>query len=213
MPIERRPLREQVKEELLERLARGEFVTGETVNELQLAAELGVSRTPLREALITLEREGVITSERGKGFRFTAMSPEEFRDLTVIVAALEALALELSDPAHLRSIAPRLRADARAIAEPGAPGDAAERYEDAWRDLLLSGCPNGRLRDHIASLKLTTRRYQRLVAGDRDLLARSAAEHERIADHLLRDDVPGAVAALKENWTNGMERILKRLEV
>lgn len=106
MPIENRPLREQVKEELIKRLGRGTIATNSPINEGQLATELGVSRTPLREALITLEREGVITSERGKGFRFTPLSAREFRDLSAIVATLEALALESSDPEHLAATAP-----------------------------------------------------------------------------------------------------------
>ncbi|MER5635476.1 GntR family transcriptional regulator [Kitasatospora sp. NPDC002227] len=212
MPIERRPLREQVKDELLERLARGEFTAGEPINEVHLAAELGVSRTPLREAMISLEREGIITSERGKGFRFALLSAQEFRDLTTIVAAMESLALELSDPAHLRAIAPRLLAEARAFSAEQAPYDVIERYDDAWHDLLLSGCRNERLMDLITSLKLTMHRYERLVVGDQDVLERTAAEHERIAECLLTEGVPAAVLALRDNWTSGMERILERLE-
>ncbi|MFF7994422.1 GntR family transcriptional regulator [Kitasatospora xanthocidica] len=81
---------------------------GESINEVHLAEELGVSRTPLREALISLEREGIITSERGKGFRFAPTGKREFLDLTAILIALESLALRTSDPAHLSAIAPRL---------------------------------------------------------------------------------------------------------
>ncbi|WP_055700172.1 GntR family transcriptional regulator [Streptomyces silaceus] len=211
MPIENRPLREQVKEELLRRLGTSTIATDQTINEVQLAAELGVSRTPLREALITLEREGVITSERGKGFRFTPLSAREFRDLTAIVATLETLALRSSDPGHLTRIAPRLLAEARAFAAPQAPHDVIERYDDAWHDLLLSGCANGRLMQLITSLKVTMHRYERVALGDQDVLERSAEEHERIALCLQRGDLEAAAAALEENWNSGMDRILERL--
>ncbi|MEV6103882.1 GntR family transcriptional regulator [Streptomyces sp. NPDC051940] len=211
MAIDRRPLREQVKDELLARLARGEFTTDEPLNEVQLAAELGVSRTPLREALITLEREGVITSRRGKGFSFTPMNPQEFHDLTAIVVALESLALRSSDPAHLASIAPRLLDEARAFSAPAARHEVIERYDDEWHDLLLSGCGNERLMDLLMSLKLTMHRYERVVVGDQDILERSAQEHERIAQCLLRGDVPAAVEALSDNWSSGRDRILERL--
>lgn len=103
--------------------------------------ELGVSRTPLREALITLEREGVITSERGKGFRFTPLSAQEFRDLSAIVATLEALALESSDPGHLAATAP-VCWRRRAFSAPQAPHDAAIRAvtdEIMYAILGLSG--------------------------------------------------------------------------
>ncbi|MFJ2770833.1 GntR family transcriptional regulator [Streptomyces sp. NPDC087300] len=210
MPIENRPLREQVKEELLRRLGSGTIATSETINEVQLATELGVSRTPLREALITLEREGVITSERGRGFRFTPLSAREFRDLTAIVATLEALALRSSSPEHLAEIAPRLLEEAHAFAVPQAPHEVIERYDDAWHDLLLSGCTNDRLMKLITSLKVTMHRYERVALGDQDVLERSAAEHERIALCLRRGDLDAAVAALEENWTSGMDRILER---
>ncbi|MEU7580213.1 GntR family transcriptional regulator [Streptomyces sp. NPDC041068] len=212
MPIENRPLREQVKEELLGRLGSGTIATNETINEVQLAAELGVSRTPLREALITLEREGVITSERGKGFRFTPLSAQEFRDLTAIVTSLEALALRSSSPEYLATIAPQLLAEARAFAAPQAPHDVIERYDDAWHDLLLSGCANARLMQLITSLKVTMHRYERVALGDQDVLERSAEEHERIALCLRRGDLEAATEALKENWNSGMDRILERLK-
>ncbi|MEU6746459.1 GntR family transcriptional regulator [Spirillospora sp. NPDC046719] len=212
MAIERRPLREQIKDEILERLGRGEFAPDQPINEMALAAELGVSRTPLREALIGLEREGIIVSERGKGFRFAPMSPREFHDLTTIVAALESLALELTDPGDLRSVAPRLLEEARAFSVPEAEYEVIERYDDAWHDLMLSGCPNERLMDLITSLKLTMHRYERVVVGDREVLERSAEEHERIAERLVAGDVPGAVEALKANWMSGKDRIIKRLE-
>lgn len=212
MPIERRPLREQIKDELLNRLGRGEFAADEPINENRMAADLGVSRTPLREALIALEREGVIRSERGKGFRFAPMSSKEFRDLTTIVSEMESLALRLSDPAHLTATAPRLLEEARAFSVPRAAYEVIERYDDEWHDLLLSGCPNERLLDLIASLKLTMHRYERVVVGDQDVLERSAAEHELIAERLLEGDVEGAVAALKANWSSGMQRILERFD-
>ncbi|MGW7417962.1 GntR family transcriptional regulator [Streptomyces sp. NPDC054863] len=211
MPIENRPLREQVKEELIKRLGRGTIPTDESINEGRLATELGVSRTPLREALISLEREGIITSERGKGFRFAPLSAQEFRDLTTIVATLESLALESTDPLQLAALGPKLLEEARAFSAPQAPHDVIERYDDAWHALLLSGCPNERLMGLIASLKLTMHRYEQVALGDQDVLERSAEEHERIAEHLVGGDVPGAVRALKENWNSGMDRILERL--
>lgn len=211
MPIERRPLREQIKDELLERLGRGELDTDQPINEAQMATELGVSRTPLREALIALERAGVILSEKGKGFRIAPMSRQEFRDLTTIVAAMESLALELSDPDYLKSIAPRLLEEARAFSAPQATYEMLEQYDDAWHGRLLSGCPNGRLMDLIMTLKLTMHRYERVVVGDQEVLERSAVEHERIAERLLAGDVQGAVKDLKSNWESGMKRILERI--
>lgn len=211
MRIERRPLREQIKDELLRRLERGEFDPAEPLNEGQIAASMGVSRTPLREALIALEIEGLIRSEQGKGFRFAPMTPKEFRELAQVLSGMEALALQLSDPDDLRRIAPALLEKARDFSAPRAEHGVIERYDDEWHDLMLSGCPNERLIELITSLKLGMHRYERLVVGDSEVLERVAEEHERIAEHLLRGDVAGAVSALHTNWNSGVSRVLERL--
>lgn len=75
----------------------------------------------------------------------------------------------------------------------------------------MSGCRNTRLNDLIDSLKLSLHRYERAVVGDQEILARSAEEHERIAQALLDGDLDRAATALEANWTSGMHRILERL--
>ncbi|GAA2658398.1 MULTISPECIES: GntR family transcriptional regulator [Nonomuraea] len=211
MPIERRPLREQIREELLSRIDRGDFAAGTDINEVALATELGVSRTPLREALITLAGEGVLESNQGKGFRFAPVSRKEFRELCEIVAALESLALERSDPAYLREIAPKLLTLARDFPDSVAEQQVIERHDDEWHDLLLSGCRNERLLDLITSVKAGMRRYAHLLAGDETPLEREQAEHCRVAELLMAGDLPQAAEALRVNWVNGMERMMSRI--
>ncbi|MEU9835869.1 GntR family transcriptional regulator [Streptosporangium sp. NPDC048047] len=211
MAIERRPLREQIREELMLRLDRGDFAAGTDINEAVLAGELGVSRTPLREALITLAGEGVLESNQGRGFRFAPVSRKEFRELCAIVAALEALALESSDPAHLRRIAPELLRLAREFSADVAARQEIERHDDEWHDLMLSGCGNERLIDLITSVKAGMRRYTHLLSGDATPTARAAEEHRRIAERLAEGDLQGAVSALRDNWINGMERMIPHI--
>lgn len=211
MPIERRPLREQIREELLRRLDRGDFSAGTDINEVALSGELGVSRTPLREALITLAGEGVLESNQGRGFRFAPVSRKEFRELCEIVAALEALALETSDPDHLKRIAPELLRLANDFPDQVAEQQEIERHDDEWHDLLLSGCRNERLLDLITSVKAGMRRYAHLTVGDDAPLEREAAEHCRIAEQLIEGTLRQATDALRDNWVNGMERMMSRI--
>ncbi|MBB5076612.1 GntR family transcriptional regulator [Nonomuraea sp. NPDC050547] len=211
MPIERRPLREQIRDELLRRLDRGDFSAGTDINEAALAGELGVSRTPLREALITLAGEGVLESSQGRGFRFAPVSKREFRELCEIVAALESLALETSDPGYLRKIAPELLRLARDFPDPVAEQQIIERHDDEWHDLLLSGCQNERLLDLITSVKAGMRRYAHLIAGDDAPLEREAAEHCEVAELLMAGHLDKATEALRDNWVNGMERMMSRI--
>lgn len=212
MPIDRRPLRDQVREEVLLLLEQGQIPAEEPINESQLASQLGVSRTPLREALITLEHEGVIQSHAGKGFRFAPLSRREFVELCEVLAALEMLALQLSDPRTLHDVGPTLMQKAREFTDSEAPVGTIERYDDEWHDLLLSGCTNDRLLELLTSVKVGLRRYERLQVGQNTMLQRAAEEHEQIARCVLDGDVPGAVTALKKNWHSGMQRILERMD-
>lgn len=212
MPIRRESLRDQVKQEVLQLLIAGKIVPGTGVNEAALSKSLGVSRTPLREALITLQQEGVIVSDAGRGFRWTPISIKEFKELTPLLAAMEALAVQLTPPEHLRKITPELVAQADAFDANLEEHGVINRYDDKWHALLLSGCPNSRLMDFISSLKVALRRYERSLINDHMLIERAASEHRTIAKRLMANDIPGAVEALRANWQNGAERLLQCLD-
>ena len=208
MAIERRNLRSQVRDELLARMRTGVVQPGEGINEVQLAAELGVSRTPLREALIALESEGQIKSENGKGFRFVPLSAQEFEDLAPVMAALESLALELSPLDDLRPIGVRLTALAAEFDQEVAQHSLVVTKDDEWHAIMLSACPNRRLLDVIESVRGAFHRYESLLVPNDVMIERVAAEHADIAEHLAAGDGPGAVIALRANWMNGMRRIV-----
>ncbi|MGW1992870.1 GntR family transcriptional regulator [Embleya sp. NPDC001921] len=208
MAIERRSLREQIRDELVRRLARGEFRPGSVVDEAALALEFGVSRTPLREALIALVGEGVLRSGRHRGFEFAPISNREFTELVEIVAELEAYALRSSDPERLAEIAGRLLGLADEFPQQVAEyGLIAERDRE-WHDLLISACANRRLVGLIASVKTDLRRYESLMVPDDRPIAREHEEHREIARRLIAKDIPGAVTALRANWLNSSTRML-----
>lgn len=208
MAIERRALREQVRDELLTRMRTGAVKPGEGINEVQLAAEIGVSRTPLREALIALESEGQIESESGKGFRFAAMSAREFEELAPVISALEGLAIELSPPERTRQLGKRLARMAAEFDSESAAHSMIMTRDDEWHGVMLSACPNERLLALISAVRQSFHRYESLLVPDEALVGRVAAEHAAIADRLVAGDIPGAQAALKVNWVNGAKRIL-----
>jgi len=208
MAIERKNLRSQVRGELLERMRTGLAKPGESINEVQLAAELGVSRTPLREALIALESEGQITSENGKGFRFVPLSAGEFEDLAPVMAALESLALELSPVDELKAVGARLVELADAFSDELVEHKLVISRDDEWHALMLSVCPNKRLLDVIESVRGSFHRYESLLVAEDVKVERVAAEHAAIARALADGDVPAAVEALKVNWMQGVRRIL-----
>ena len=87
------PVREQTYEYLKDKLLAGGFDPGERLTEEQLAADLGVSRTPVREALHKLEREGLVKPLETRGFRVPSDSKEEMEELFDIRSVLEGYAL------------------------------------------------------------------------------------------------------------------------
>jgi len=208
MAIERKNLRSQVRDELLARMRSGLVQPGEGINEVQLAAELGVSRTPLREALIALESEGQIESENGKGFRFVPLSKREFEELAPIMAALEGLALELTPPDALPALGARLSALAAEFDQEVVEHALVISKDDEWHAVMLSACTNRRLLALIESVRGAFHRYESMLVPSDVMIERVAAEHAEIARHLVDGDVPGAVAALRLNWINGMQRII-----
>jgi DNA-binding GntR family transcriptional regulator len=208
MTIERRNLRSQVRDELLARMRAGLVQPGEGINEVQLAAELGVSRTPLREALIALESEGQIESENGKGFRFVPLSKSEFEDLAPIMASLEGLALELSPADALPALGERLAKLAAEFDQEVVEHSLVISKDDEWHGVMLSACTNARLLALIESVRGAFHRYESLLVPSDAVIERVAAEHAEIARNLVAGDLPGAIEALRLNWMHGMQRIL-----
>ncbi len=86
--IVRTPLRNEVYREILERIYRGDLPAGTRVRDTVLAAQLGVSRTPVREALLRLSREGVVDADMGRGFTVGRLDPAEMRETGAILSAL-----------------------------------------------------------------------------------------------------------------------------
>lgn len=207
MSIQRTNLRNQIRDELLTRMRDGRAQPGESINEVQLAAELGVSRTPLREALVSLESSGQVASTEGKGFCFLPLSEEELENLALILAHLEGLALELTPAEDLSRIGAELRESAAAFSEDSVSLRTLAVRDDAWHTHMLGSCRNLRLLDIIENTRQAFHRYESLILQDEALVGRMASEHVAIAESLVRGDVEGAKAALAVNWQLGAQRV------
>lgn len=91
--FQRKPLRDDVQKEILNRLVDGRLPAGSRINETHLATDLGLSRTPLREAMITLVAQGFLASDMGRGFAVPALDATRFREYQTLLENLEPLAL------------------------------------------------------------------------------------------------------------------------
>jgi DNA-binding GntR family transcriptional regulator len=211
MTITRVPLREQVHRAVVGRILREELPPGARISDSVMAQELGVSRTPVREALLRLEREGFLEVDVGRGFFVKPLSSTEMREVYPILWTLEILALRSQPPLPPGTIAELDRINE----ELSQAGDDAERRIDldvVWHQTLLAGCGNQRLLEMIGSVKAVVRRYEYAYMQNSGFIPVTTRTHDDIARALERGEVEAAVPLLESNWRFGMEEMLEWLE-
>ena len=148
--IPQRALRDRVVDAIRDALIRGEFRPGEKVPEQQIAEQLGVSRTPVREALRILEFQGLLETRPKNGTYIARLRPEEARDGLLVRCALEELAV--------RQAVERL-------------GSGWEKVCDGLQELLEGMREAIAGRDQVAATEFDIRWHAQLVdaAGNRQL--------------------------------------------
>lgn len=208
MQITRQTLRTQVRQVLLQRIRAGNVPWGEPINEVRLASELGVSRTPLREALIELAASGHIVSSDSQGFSFLEFNAAELMEVAPVIATLEGLALRLTAREDIIMLSDQLLASAKAFNQDSAIHDKLMEVDQEWHELMLSCCPNEFLINEVSGIREEFHKYESLLVPSSASVARVAEEHVKIAQCLAKGDLPGATIALMDNWVNGARRIL-----
>jgi DNA-binding GntR family transcriptional regulator len=204
--ITRTPLRDQVYQAVLTRIYRGDLPPAQRVRDTDLAVQLGVSRTPVREALLRLAREGVLEADMGRGFSVRPLDATEMRETGAMLSALEGLALQLSPELPPERLA-RLSEIDRELAATRGDVDRCIDLDEEWHRTLLEACPNTRLRAMISSLWQVPRRYMRAYLGDAGRVSLSTQHHARIVEALRRNDRETAIERFTHHWQRGIEEL------
>jgi DNA-binding GntR family transcriptional regulator len=200
-----RPLYEEVAELLRQRIFNRELAPGDWIDELKIAAELEISRTPLREAIKVLATEGLITMKMRRGAYVTEVNDKDLRDVFHLMAVLEADAA---------STAAKLATDEQ-LAELGAlhqqlAHSISDRIQffainEAFHIKLLE-IANNRWRDQmVADLRkvMKLNRAQSLLKSGR--IEESLAEHSAIMAALQKRDAMAAQKAMRAHIESGQE--------
>lgn len=178
---------------------------GERINEVHLAQRLGVSRTPLREALARLTQEGALTSVPRIGYFVRPLTLEEFSQIYPIRPLLDPEALRLAGiPSRerlerLREINERMQSARDA--------DTVIGLDDEWHLELIDDCPNKVLLDLVKQFISRTRRYEIALMRERENVSGAGAGHKAVMAALRRRDLEAACAALRTNLQKGYEPI------
>lgn len=183
-------LRSRVEDSLASAIIAGELEPGTMVSVPGLAEQFGVSATPVREAMLNLEKRGFVESVKNKGFRVTAVSPQDLHEIAQLRTWIEGPAMRLVAE-RLRGVSLEpYRELARDIVTSAERGDL-EAYlaaDSAFHSALLALTGNARLVELVAELRRQTRMVGLAHLRSTEELSRSAVEHQDLLDLLALGD-------------------------
>jgi DNA-binding GntR family transcriptional regulator len=174
----------QLRDDILDGVRR----PGSKLVERELAAELGVSRLPIRDALKALVTEGLVTPRPRTWAVVREFSPTDISDLGEVRSALETLTFRLAAQRRTRAGLEKLRADLDAELEAARRGDAvqARRAAADFHQTVTSLAAN----ELLSELECTLRSRMRWLLSRHDDLLSMAREHEHLYDAIVARDVP-----------------------
>ena len=193
--LDRRLLRDDVYRRMCDAIIDGTFTPGEQLRDLELARWLGVSRTPVREALLRLAQSGLVIARPGRSTIVAALDERTLREARDVVAAMHELAvreavqhLTDADIEAMRSANHRFDA---AIGDGDV--DAALRADDALHGVLVTAAANGALVSVLDQFTPVLRRAERLRFSSVDGAA-SVARHDELIRLCAAGETDGAAA-------------------
>lgn len=197
-------------DKLIDLIARGRLRPGERINESELAAEFGVSVTPIREALLSVSWLPFIRRERYRGFLLAELSPEDAVHSYESIALLEGAILRTSLPGRatldlLDDI------NTRFALSKGDPHQASQ-HDLAWHRKLIDTCGNPTLGLALAAARLSVARYKPIAVLCAGIdLDESSREHAEIVRLLRIGSIHAASSLLEANWTSNIQAVVEAL--
>jgi len=198
------PLRDVVFNTLRQAILKGELAPGERLMEIQLAERLGVSRTPIREAIRKLELEGLVLMIPRKGAEVAKISEKSLRDVLEVRRSLEDLAIELAcqrmDEEDIKELEEAQDVFAQAIAS----GDAMAIAEsdEHYHDVIYRGTYNDRLVQILYNLREQMYRYRLEYIKDADKRQILLLEHDKILKAIKNRRVAEAKDTMRAHIDN-----------
>jgi DNA-binding GntR family transcriptional regulator len=207
--LERPILRESVYEKLRDWIVQGKLEPGEQLRDQELAERLGISRTPVREALRRLEDEGLVETAKNRWTRVKPVDLKEAEQIYPIRAVLDGLALRLAFPLlDKNSLSTLRKANARLrSALKNADIPAAVEADSAFHDEYVRHCGNPELIEIIRGLRVKHHRLELAYFGSPKLGLVSVEEHRGIVEAIKDGDVEAAQQRLYRHFHNALARL------
>lgn len=194
------------------------LLPGQVLGEVELSERLGISRTPVREALSRLTADGLTEPHSGRGVVVATISADDVRSLYEFRDSLDCRAAELAarrgDPDVFSALADELAQAVEALTSDDDP-DHVSYYELVHRmDAAIDqAAANPFLRQAQAGVRLHLARVRKLSKSDPRRLASAAVEHQRIAQAIADGDPALAIATTRVHLNNALQHALNTKEL
>lgn len=190
---------ETLRLQIADEIVSGALEPGSPLDEQELAARFGVSRTPVREAIRQLSASGLVSVRPHRGAVVALPTPDQLNDMFEAMAELEALCAGMA--ARNMTIVERRRLESvhnelRSLVQKGDPGRYHEMNE-AFHALIYAGSHNGYLAEMTLMTRARVAPFRRAQFRAWGRLGGSYQEHDRIVQAILRGDHAGAVEAMR----------------
>jgi DNA-binding GntR family transcriptional regulator len=210
-------LREQARKVIRGLIITGQMQADQLYSVPRLATELGVSATPVREALLDLAREGLLEPVRNRGFRVVVLSAGELKDIYAIRTMLEVPSIaEIARVGLTSAQLERLR-DLADITKHAADAGNLIEFLEADRKFhveLIATLGNKPLAELVETLRDRVRLHGFKSGNSSEYIAHSAGEHFQLLDYLSKHDESGAVALMQRHlersrkvWSEGRDDV------
>ena len=207
------PLRDVVFNTLRNAILKGELQPGERLMEIKLADKLGVSRTPIREAIRKLELEGLVVNTPRKGAEVANISSEDLRDVLEVRRSLEVLAIKLAcskmTDEDLQELEFNIEQFKSSISAKATTEIASK--DVGFHDIIYKSTGNKRLIQILNNIGETMYRYRFEYIKDKDSWKRLVDEHTAIYEALKRRDEESATKAILTHIDNQEKNIRDKM--
>lgn len=209
------PLRDVVFNTLRQQILTGELKPGERLMEIHLANKLGVSRTPIREAIRKLELEGLVIMIPRRGAEVAQITWKNLKDVLEVRRALDVLAIELSCDRITKEEQTELQEACKNFEEATKTADVRGIAEAdvKFHDIIVKSTRNDRLIQLVNNLSEQMYRYRFEYLKDISSHASLVAEHNKICQSIINKEVNSAVEAVKIHVDNQEAAIITSLQL
>jgi len=191
----------KLRDEIENGIVTGTLAPGERLDEVQLANRFGVSRTPIREALIQLGAIGLVEIRPRRGAVVVDPGPNRIYEMFEVMAELEGMAGALAARRHAEEDRAKLLAAHEKCERSATSGDTDAYYYDNERfhNAIYEASHSGFLYDQCAALHRRLRPYRRLQLRVRNRMKVSFSEHTRIVEAILAGEAEAARDLLRSH--------------